>query len=132
MPGRINVVNGECSPDLFLPLVDEEGRQVQFAGYTVNLFSLRLQAFRRSRICVGCGREGTVLRLERFGPKDQRPHFNLYAIESNGTYVLMTKDHGTYVLMTKDHIIPKSKGGPNTLENIQTMCEPCNVAKGDN
>ena len=31
--------------------------------------------------------------------------------------------------MTKDHIIPKSKGGPDCIENFQTMCEECNKKK---
>ena len=31
--------------------------------------------------------------------------------------------------MTKDHIVPKSKGGPDCIENFQTMCEECNKKK---
>jgi hypothetical protein len=29
-----------------------------------------------------------------------------------------------------DHKIPESKGGATTLENLQTMCMPCNRRKG--
>lgn len=30
----------------------------------------------------------------------------------------------------EDHIIPLSAGGPDTLENVQASCPPCNLAKG--
>lgn len=29
-----------------------------------------------------------------------------------------------------DHIIPEVKGGATTLDNLQTMCKPCNFSKG--
>lgn len=32
---------------------------------------------------------------------------------------------------TVDHVIPTSRGGPNTWENVVAACEPCNSRKGD-
>ena len=29
-----------------------------------------------------------------------------------------------------DHIVAEARGGPTTLENLQTLCRPCNLRKG--
>jgi 5-methylcytosine-specific restriction endonuclease McrA len=33
--------------------------------------------------------------------------------------------------LTLDHVIPRSKLGPDGLENLQTLCRSCNEAKAD-
>jgi 5-methylcytosine-specific restriction endonuclease McrA len=33
--------------------------------------------------------------------------------------------------LTIDHVLPRSKGGPHTWDNVITACEKCNAAKGD-
>jgi 5-methylcytosine-specific restriction endonuclease McrA len=33
--------------------------------------------------------------------------------------------------LTVDHVVPRSKGGTSTWENIVTCCAPCNRRKGD-
>ncbi len=35
----------------------------------------------------------------------------------------------TYKQLTLDHVIPASKGGPKTWENVVTACRPCNQTK---
>lgn len=86
-------------------------------GFNVYPISLRYMLFyQKGTKCVRCGKLGTHFKLCG-DPNTNRRHFNLYA------------DDGT--LLTKDHIVPKSKGGKDCLENLQTMCEDCNAAKGN-
>jgi CRISPR/Cas system Type II protein with McrA/HNH and RuvC-like nuclease domain len=33
--------------------------------------------------------------------------------------------------MTVDHIVPKSRGGPSTWENLATSCQACNGRKNN-
>lgn len=74
--------------------------------------------------CVSCGLEGKYFWLET--PKsakdrDNQWHFNLYGVDENGNERMLTKDH----------IVPKSRGGKNWIGNYQTMCERCNLLKGN-
>ena len=93
---------------------------IEVDGFKVHPVSLRYMTFyQKGTKCVCCGKEGAYFQLDadRNGVQaESRRHFNLYA------------EDGT--LMTKDHIIPKSKGGRDNVSNLQTMCYPCNKAKG--
>jgi 5-methylcytosine-specific restriction endonuclease McrA len=33
--------------------------------------------------------------------------------------------------LTLDHVIPRSRGGDSTWENVVTSCAPCNLRKGN-
>ncbi len=37
---------------------------------------------------------------------------------------------GSSKRLCADHIVPESKGGQATLDNLQTLCRPCNSEKG--
>jgi len=113
-------------PDSVLALVDSNNKfikeDIDGTIYRIKVASLRLQCFKRSKVCVGCGLVGTIMSADTFTSNSDRQgvHFNLYG-----------EKNGKSRLMTKDHIMPKSKGGPNDLNNLQTMCDQCNNTKGD-
>jgi len=80
----------------------------------------RVKLFKRLGLdCVSCGCVGTffALEMDRCG----NVSLDLYGIDTNGVERLLTFDH----------ITPKSKGGSNNPSNLQTMCERCNVKKGN-
>lgn len=92
--------------------------------YELDLLHTKFAKHRRLRVfhhhgkkCSnpGCNKEGVY--LIKAANTDGGFHVDLY-----------TSD---FELMTIDHIIPKSKGGLNTLENLQPMCHTCNTRKAD-
>jgi hypothetical protein len=92
-----------------------------YNGQSVHMDSLRYQTFVKSGVvCVACGLAGSYFALERHRGNGERYHLNLYGVN----------DYLREVLFTKDHIMPRVHGGPTTLPNMQTMCAPCNNAKG--
>ncbi|KKJ01096.1 HNH endonuclease [Prochlorothrix hollandica] len=38
---------------------------------------------------------------------------------------------GSRSALTLDHVLPRSKGGPHSWQNVVTACESCNGKKGD-
>jgi len=108
--------------DIFNQITEDEKKKefvVNGISHTVKMNSQRYHVFKKNKFCVSCGLEGTSLLLD-INPGDQSPHFNLYG-----------KEDGRLVLMTKDHVVPKSKGGSDTLENYVTCCHICNNLKGN-
>jgi hypothetical protein len=40
------------------------------------------------------------------------------------------KHCSTHLDLSIDHIVPESKGGASDIDNLQTLCRPCNSRKG--
>lgn len=86
--------------------------------YRVKMHSLRYDTFLKSNVCTCCGLRGRYMALQHRHDTDP-VHFNLYGISKNGHPILMTKDH----------ILPRSRGGGDHIDNMQTMCHDCNALK---
>ncbi len=105
-----------------IPYWDIYDSVIDFDGDPLRACSVRYKVFYKSIKCCKCGIEGKYFAKERSLPANSdKFHLNLYAVDKDGKEVLMTKDH----------IIPKSKGGSNKVENMQTMCCRCNEKKGN-
>jgi len=75
--------------------------------------------------CVYCGKEGFV--SEKFGKPVvlEKETMKKWINEFDGTY------HKVNRPMQFDHIIPISKGGETTIENMVISCSFCNQSKKD-
>jgi 5-methylcytosine-specific restriction endonuclease McrA len=80
------------------------------------------QQFFRSpdrRRCLSCGLTGTRMLLRKHPKKD------IWSINLCGC-----RDDRN-VMITRDHRIPKYCGGRSLKDNIQVLCEECNLVKGN-
>lgn len=97
------------------------GRAIFFEE-SVSVSGVRLETFAiKGTKCVFCGAEASFFAVEKHHVNDGSYHLNLYGYNQ----------HGKELLFTRDHILAKSKGGPNTLDNMQPACVKCNGNKGD-
>lgn len=51
-------------------------------------------------------------------------------IERDGLYCVYCDDDLSNAEIHMDHVIPESKGGETTYNNLQVTCRKCNLAKG--
>lgn len=69
-----------------------------------------------------------LCRVER-AKVSNKMRFSIYARDGHRCCKCGISDR--YALLEIDHIIPISKGGKSTYDNLQTLCHKCNKEKGD-
>lgn len=91
--------------------------------------------YRSERASVPCP---TVIRLVRFVHVPRR-----FRRQVTNTFLFARDDYSCQYcgkhrsalrgrqFLTRDHIVPRSRGGLNSWENVVTACSPCNNRKGD-
>lgn len=121
---------GKFNINEVLPFITDNKRDkkiyiVNNKPFIVRMDSIRYKVFAQNLSCAKCNIKGSFFLLQQTKDefvKKNIAHFNFYAEKSDGELILMTKDH----------IIPKSKGGKDSLDNFRTMCSPCNNKRGNN
>lgn len=93
------------------------------------------RAFRSERTEVPCP---TVIRLVRYVHVPRR-----FRRQVTNTFLFARDDYSCQYcgrhrselkgrqFLTRDHVLPVSRGGGNSWENVVTACSPCNNRKGD-
>jgi 5-methylcytosine-specific restriction endonuclease McrA len=86
-----------------------------------------LHEFRSARTTL---RQPVVIRLTSFVkvPRGERRRLSRRAVLARDGY--RCQYCGSTRHLTLDHVVPRSKGGTTSWENIVTSCAPCNVRKG--
>lgn len=69
-------------------------------------------------------------------PERPAPQYKRRPISPRKALAVFARDHyacqhcGTQEQLTVDHITPVARGGGNDVENLRTLCGPCNSSKG--
>jgi hypothetical protein len=102
--------------------VVDSREEVTLAGEHINSSSLRMVNFKlHGVVCAHCGLVAEYAALERHKKRNyENYHINFYG----------RNEEGVEDQLTMDHIVPTGEGGPNVIENTQTLCHSCNILKG--
>ncbi|WP_282607469.1 HNH endonuclease [Pelagibius sp. Alg239-R121] len=74
----------------------------------------------------------SVISLKEYVHLDRRPAFTRFNVFlRDGFLCQYCGDHLPSEDLTFDHVIPRSRGGRTTWDNVVTACQDCNLAKGN-
>ena len=75
-------------------------------------------------------KKGVFLGAIKVAPKKRKPNRKNIFIRDKGCCQYCNKKL-LYDVATVDHVVPRSKGGKGTWDNLVLCCGPCNVKKGN-
>ncbi len=74
----------------------------------------------------------TISEMEhrKMNPKQKR-NKKQQLIDFYGSYCWWCRQNTPQTNLTFDHLLPKSRGGSNSFENLRLSCFPCNNSRGN-
>ena len=73
----------------------------------------------------------SVIALKEYVPLQRKPTFTRFNVFLRDSFTCQYCGNGFRVEdLTFDHVIPRTRGGRTTWENVVTACAPCNLWKG--
>jgi 5-methylcytosine-specific restriction endonuclease McrA len=74
----------------------------------------------------------SVISLKKYAPMERSPAFTRFNVFLRDRFMCQyCRTPQTTNELTFDHIIPRSKGGRTTWQNVVTACSRCNLTKGN-
>ena len=74
----------------------------------------------------------SVVALKRYRPLARRPAFTRFNVFLRDSFTCQyCVAHFPVEDLTFDHLVPRSRGGRTTWENVITACSACNLSKGN-
>jgi 5-methylcytosine-specific restriction endonuclease McrA len=126
-------LNASYEPLTILPI--ERALRLVFDGKAEVLEADHARMFRSERERIACP---LVIRLVRFvhvPRRFRRQVTNTFLFARDGYRCQYCGKHRSELrgrqFLTRDHILPQSRGGENTWENVATACSPCNNRKAN-
>lgn len=87
----------------------------------------KIWALNNRELCRFYARKRSAMRKGAVGSHTLKEWNDLK--ELYGFMCLCCKQTEPEIKLTEDHIIPLSRGGTNYIDNIQPLCQPCNMRK---
>ncbi len=124
------VLNADYRPLSYYPLSVwpwHEAVKATFLG-RVNILSVYDRVVRSPRIEF---KLPSVVALKEYIPLTKRPAFTRFNVFLRDRFTCQYCSHRfSSHHLTFDHVIPRSRGGHTTWENVVTACSECNLDKG--
>ncbi len=121
------VLNADHRPLSYFPLSLWTWREVATAVYLdrVNVLSVYDEQIRGASLAIDLP---SVVSLKTYVSQEREPSFTRFNVFLRDGFACQYC--GSLEDLTFDHLIPRSRGGRTTWENVLTSCARCNFEKG--